>query len=243
MKTTVIALLLAALVTSLAANISLYREVAYRGLVIEDKIEVGLRFLKNAEFSRKADADMLRKQAATNQELADSVQSYKASIESLFNENARLNRLYDSQKKLLDESIAARTAADDAAKRSPLAASKTATPGSPAAAPDVRPATPPPAPTPPVKKNYIVEYEVRGVPQMAHVAYEGSNGGRQEDVIPSKVWKYKWTATSGDFAYLSLQLNRFAGETTVKISVDGRLIKTNTTKDTYSICDVSYTLP
>lgn len=84
-----------------------------------------------------------------------------------------------------------------------------------------------------------VEYEIRGQPHVAHITFESASGTKQEHIKPNMGWKYSWTANADDFAYLSLQLERFPGPTTITLRIDGRVVKQAQVKQPHNIATVS----
>jgi len=89
---------------------------------------------------------------------------------------------------------------------------------------------------------YTVRYLVWGSSGDYNVTYQNSNGGTsQQSNVPSD-WTYSFTATPGDFVYLSAQNNNNTGSVSVTIYQGPFVFETSTNTGAFVIATATGTL-
>jgi hypothetical protein len=95
------------------------------------------------------------------------------------------------------------------------------------------------------RQSYVVEYEILSNATALDLRY-GQNGANS-DIKAASVghgWTQQVSAKTGDRLYFSAQSNRSGGEEfTVRIKVDGRIVKEAIGRGTDSLAEVTYTIP
>src|SRR6266511_228235 len=79
-----------------------------------------------------------------------------------------------------------------------------------------------------------VELQVVG-PESADITYTTANSGQSQDTGAALPWSYEYTASSGEFYYVSAQ-NSQGGTITCKVTIDGVPTKSTDAHGRFAIC-------
>lgn len=89
--------------------------------------------------------------------------------------------------------------------------------------------------------SHAVTYAVAGTTSSASMTYQTPDGSAQEAGV-SVPWSHSFTATEGQFLYISAQNQNDYGTVAVSIKVDGTEVKHSVSSGAYVIADTSDTL-
>lgn len=86
---------------------------------------------------------------------------------------------------------------------------------------------------------YEVTYTVGGSTSSASITYQNATGSTEQDDAVTVPWFSTFSASPGDFLYISAQNNNESGTVTCQIAVNGTVIKTAHSSGAYTIATCS----